>query len=149
MNCVPCANPLPAIPDRRSDGHPIAQSTSGPSSLPATPFEPNRSPLRVSPSSLFEMTKSAVAESQSKKKGGQTPPRELSSAGLCSGHRQIMGMESVFACNAQDNKELEARGEQRFRMLWQPIMSGASRAQRLPRQRLSANHQRAHRRPRT
>ena len=50
-----------------------------------------------------------------------------------------MGIESVFACNAQNNKELEARGEKRFRMLWQPMMSGVSHAQRLPRQRLSAN----------
>ena len=149
MNYSPSANPLPAIPDRRSDGHSIAQSISGPASLPATPFQPNPSPLRVSPSSLFEMTESAVAESQIKQTGGQTPPQEPSSAGVCCGHSQIMGMELAFACNARDNKELEARDEKRFRMLWQPIMSRGSPAQRLPRQRLSANCQRAHRRPRT
>src|ERR1035437_6149530 len=55
-----------------------------------------------------------------------------------------MGIESVFACNAQNNKELEVRGEKRFRMLWQPMMSEVSHAQRLPRQRLSANRQCAH-----
>src|ERR1035437_4892278 len=55
-----------------------------------------------------------------------------------------MGIESVFACNAQNNKELEARGEKRFRMLWQPMMSEVSHAQRLPRQRLSVNRQCAH-----
>jgi hypothetical protein len=50
-----------------------------------------------------------------------------------------MGIESVFACNMQNNKELTAEGEKRFRMLWQPIMSAVSHAQRLPRQRLSPN----------
>lgn len=50
-----------------------------------------------------------------------------------------MGIESIFACNMQNNKELTAEGERRFRMLWQPIMSAVSHAQRLPRQRLSPN----------
>jgi hypothetical protein len=45
----------------------------------------------------------------------------------------------------QISKELSGGGEKRFRMLWQPIMSGVSHAQRLPRQRLSANRQGAHR----
>jgi hypothetical protein len=39
-----------------------------------------------------------------------------------------MGIESVFACNMQNNKELTAEGEKRFRMLWQPIMSAVSHA---------------------
>jgi hypothetical protein len=52
-----------------------------------------------------------------------------------------MGIESFFACNMQKNKALQAEGEKRFRMQWQPIMSEVSHAQRLPRQRLSANQQ--------
>jgi hypothetical protein len=52
-----------------------------------------------------------------------------------------MGIESIFSCNMQNNKELTAEGEKRFRMLWQPIMSAVSHAQRLPRQRLSPNRQ--------
>jgi hypothetical protein len=55
-----------------------------------------------------------------------------------------MGIESVFACNTQNSKELSAGGEKRFRVLRQPIMSEVSHAQRLPRQRLSANRQTAH-----
>jgi hypothetical protein len=50
-----------------------------------------------------------------------------------------MGIESVFACNTQNSKDLSAGGEKRFRMLRQPIMSEVSHAQRLPRQRLSTN----------
>jgi hypothetical protein len=37
-----------------------------------------------------------------------------------------MGIESFFACNMQKNKALQAEGEKRFRMLWQPIMSEVS-----------------------
>jgi hypothetical protein len=92
MNYAPCANPLPAIPDRRFDGHPIAQSTSGTASLPAIPFKPNPSPLRVSPSSLFEMTESAVAESQNKKTDGQMPPQKPSSAGVSADIVRLWGL---------------------------------------------------------
>jgi hypothetical protein len=50
-----------------------------------------------------------------------------------------MGIESASACNRQNNKELEERGEKRFRTLWPRMMSEVSHAQRPPRQRLSTN----------
>jgi hypothetical protein len=34
-----------------------------------------------------------------------------------------MGIESVSACNKQNNKELEERGEKRFRTLWPRMVS--------------------------
>jgi hypothetical protein len=39
-----------------------------------------------------------------------------------------MGIESIFACNMQNNKELTAEGEKRFRTPWQAMMSEVSHA---------------------
>jgi hypothetical protein len=50
-----------------------------------------------------------------------------------------MGIESAFALNGQNNKEIEARGERRFRMRLKPMMSGVSHAQRPPLQRLGSS----------
>ena len=50
-----------------------------------------------------------------------------------------MGIESASASNRQNNKELEEKGEKRFRMRWPRMMSEVSHAQRPPRQRLRSN----------
>jgi hypothetical protein len=60
-------------------------------------------------------------------------------AGVCGGCAYAVGIESVFACNGQKNKELEERGEKRFRTLEPCMMSEVSHAQRPSRQRLRSN----------
>src|SRR5277367_1850746 len=50
-----------------------------------------------------------------------------------------MGIESASACNRQNNKELEERGEKRFGTLWPRMMSEVSHAQCPSRQRLRSN----------
>jgi hypothetical protein len=59
----------------------LTTNSSHNASLTVTAFEPYASPSQVSPSSPFEMTESAVAESQNENPRGQTPPEKTNSTG--------------------------------------------------------------------
>ena len=53
---------------------------------------------------------------------------------------RLWGLNRFSPAICRRIKLYRQKAKKRFRMLWQPITSAVSHAQRLPRQRLSANH---------
>ena len=61
--------------------------------------------------------------------GGRFCYSDLEEAtGVCLGCGQVTGIESTFARNRQNNKEIAARAERRFRGRLKPMMSEVSHA---------------------